>query len=376
MEKKKKILIVGDFSSIHLYNYSKNVLCDCHAEIWGFNIAGPIDSIRPHFLDAYKQLRINIQGGIKLNEGKFVYIKKTYQVLSSMGKFDICHLHFVSHYICPTIYLLRKNYTKISISFWGSDLYRANIIVRSLYRPLIKKSSSISFITKDMLSYFKKYFSKKSILKKCYILDFGNLFFKSIDIIKQSNDIQQYYDVLQLDCKKITITVGYCWRKEMRQYEALELILPVLNKNIVQIAIPAYGISEYEKLKLNDLLSSYDIKYIIYDYFMGEDEIPVLRRLTDIFIHPQTTDALSNAMIEHIYAGSVVLNGKWLNYQILDDNEVHYIKYKALTELPEVIQDTLRDLEMHKYLAEKNCSIVRTFTSWQYWASKWLELYK
>lgn len=376
MSDKKKILIIADFGSIHLYNYAKNVLSNIKGSIYGFNIAGPIEAIRPNFKQFYDEIGIKLYGGIKLKEGKLKYMITVYKELSKLGSFDICHLHFASHYICPSVYLLRKKYGKIILSFWGSDLYRANAIVRSLYHPLIEKSSAVSFITEDMFEYFKKYFNKESIISKCTLLDFGNLFFQDIDDIGSSFNMNRFYDQLQLNCKKITITVGYCWRSQMRQYEAIKRILPVVDKNYMQIAIPAYGIPENEKKKIQELLDPSGISYVIYDYFMGADEVPALRKLTDIFIHPQTSDALSNAMTEHIYAGSVVINGEWLNYKILDDNKVFYIKFKSIEDLPLVLSKTLKNIDNYQLKAQKNKDIVESFTSWKYWAPKWLELYK
>lgn len=376
MNSKKRILIIADFGSIHLYNYARNVLCKCQDSIVGFNIAGPVEDIRPNFMQLYKELGISLYGGIKLKDGKLKYMKTAFLELSKLGTFDVCHIHFASHYICPSIFILRKNFKKINISFWGSDLYRANALVRLMYRPLITASSAISFITVDMLEYFKKYFNRESILSKCTLLDFGNLFFQDIDEISTTSNMTPFYERLHLDCNKMTITIGYCWRSQMRQYEAIERIIPVLDKNKIQLAVPAYGMPASEKERLQKLLNPTGIKYAIYDYFMGVDEVPALRMISDIFIHPQTTDALSNAMIEHIYAGSVVLNGEWLNYKIFDDNKVYYIKFKSMEMLSSVLSQVFQDIEEHTLKAQNNRAIVKTFTSWEYWAPKWLELYK
>ena len=375
MNNKRKILIVGDFGSIHIYNYAKNVLAFCDADIHGFNIGGPVCSIDSLFMETYNQLGIKIQGGIKLKQGKIAYMRKAYNVLSKMGSYDYCHVHFVSHYICPIIFLLRHKYTVINLSFWGSDLYRVNYIARSLYRPLIYRSKIISFITTDMLNSFKKLYPQKKLQKTFRILDFGNPFLRTIDSFRQSAERESLYDLIHLNSNKKTLTIGYRWLRKMRQYETLTYILPILDKKNIQIAIPAYGIPKEEKERIDSLISSFDIEHQIYDYFMGEQEVSALRCLTDVFIHPQTTDALSNAMLEHIYAGSVVLNGEWLNYSILDENDVYYLKFKSLSELPAVLQKIISNLDTHQERARKNCDIVRSFISWEYWTPKWLELY-
>ena len=375
---RKKILIVGDFGSIHLYNYAKNVLLAYDAEIHGFNIGGPINDIRKDFLDLYNQLGIRIQGGYRLKDGKVAYMRKAYKVLSQMGKFDICHLHFVSHYISPLVYLNRKKYSSIVLSFWGSDLYRSNSIIRALCRPLLKRCDSISFITQDMQDYFKLYIKDKSILSKCRILDFGNPFLKTIGMMKQTANVnkEELCSILHLNPDKLTVSVGYVWRREMRQYEALEQILPVMDKDSIQIAVPAYKIPQREKERIESLINQYGIEYRIYENFMGEKEVSALRVLSDIFIHPQTSDALSNAMLEHIYAGSVVLNGAWLNYEILEEHNVFYVKFNDMESLPSVLQKTLQYFPNEKRKADQNQHIVENFISWEHWAPQWLELYK
>ena len=164
----------------------------------------------------------------------------------------------------------------------------------------------------------------------------------------------------------------------MRQYETVLALLEG-NKNYlnkIQIVLPVWGIPDDEYEKLDNLINQSGISYKLFRDFMGPDMVVKFRVSTDIFIHTQTTDALSSAMMEHLYAGTVVINGKWLNYGMLDEKGVYYLKVDSIEDVDPLLETVIASLDEYKEKTLINHDILRDFSSWEAYREKWLSLYK
>lgn len=375
-----RLLLFCNPSNIHNYNYIKNVLVRCNYDITIYSYSLPIHGIKQEYIDFYERNRVKIIGGHSISEqGHFKYIIKSFFSIGKItGEFDCAHVQYVSPYIAPIIYFYRKRYKKIVLTYWGSDLLRSNFVFRIMCRPLIRISSWITFITSDMQSTFNKYFHIHNN-QKTELLDFGNMFFDSIDEMKLINGNE--HDTLclkyHLNPQKTIITIGYYWRKQMQQRETLETLINsgLFSKEKVQFAIPAYSITHEEKIAIEEYCSKNGYEVSVYDYFMNEEEVSGFRAITDIFINAQTTDAFSSAMTEHLYSGSLVINGSWLKYSVLDEKGVYYLTFDSFESLPYIVCEAIGNMQLVKEKSMKNRDIISSFCSWRFWKEKWLQLY-
>jgi len=94
----------------------------------------------------------------------------------------------------------------------------------------------------------------------------------------------------------------------------------------------------------------------------------------DIFVHMQTTDQLSGSMFENIASGNVVIAGSWLNYSVLDINDV-YLLYSGFEDLGETLLAGISiDSKIDERLKKNRDYILSNYT----WASQvddWIALY-
>lgn len=376
-----RLLLFCNPSNIHNYNYIKNILVKCDYEITIYSYSLPYQSIKKEYIDFYERNNVKVVGGHSISEeGHIKYILKSYVSIGQLsGVYDCVHVQYVSPYIAPIIYFFRKRYKRIILTYWGSDLLRSNLIFRMMCRPLIRISSWITFITSDMQNTFNEFFHINN-QQNTELLDFGNMFFDSIDEKKalvNRKESTALYAKYQLNPHKIIITIGYCWRKQMRQMDTLEVLINsgLLPRERVQFAIPAYNIPKEEKSAFESYCSKNGYDVVVYDYFMNEDEVSGFRAITDLFINAQTTDAFSSAMTEHLYSGSLVINGSWLRYSILDEKGVYYLTFDSFDSLPSIVSKVVCDIQKEKEKASKNKEIISSFCSWNYWQDKWLQLY-
>ena len=380
MDKRKRILLLGNPDGIHIYNFTKNVLSKEDFDVTIFNYNGETVELRENLSNFYLQNGVTIVDGYKPVEffqiGYFLYIYKTVRLLRSLGRFDILHEHYIKNYISPAIFLVRRLYKKIILTYYGSDVYRLDSVRRLLTIPSLFASSSITFMSDDMVDYYKTlpvYYRK--YLKKSIVVDFGNMYYGRIASYDNKKGLCK--KSLGFDDDKLLITIGYVGRSQMQQYETLSSLLEdgrVLNSH-AQFAIPAYGISEENKSNILSLERKYKIKLTLFINFMGEEEVSTLRAATDIFIHAQTTDALSCAMLEHLYAGSVVVNGSWLRYGTLSKNNVYYKSFDSFDSLSEVIANVIDNFYNEEELSSKNREIISHISSWDGLRPIWLKLY-
>lgn len=380
----KSLLLVANPSNYHVYNYIKNILVPAGIRVTVYSINGPVKDLKEEYKSYYDQQSIKLVDGIQivsvLNPRYIDYIIKSVKRIKSLGHFDYLHEFYMLHLIAPVLYLSRKQFIRITLTFFGSDLYRVKGTKRLLLQPLLNCAHHITLITSDMYNYFvNNPPQNKRLQQKCKIIDVGNMFYGTIDKIRAADNKTSLKKQFGFDEEKLVVSIGYMGRKEMQQYETIQSILS-MDVNLIsriQLAIPAYRISDSEYDRIKRLLDESPLKndYIIFTHFMGENEVSSFRIMTDIFIHAQTSDALSNAMMEHLYAGSVVVNGEWLNYSSLDDNGIDYIKFKDFRNLGGVLTNVINNFFSLSQAAIKNHDIVYSISSWDALRSKWLSNY-
>ena len=376
----RSLLLVADINSIHIYNYCKNFLSKEDFQVTLLNIGGGEETVNKEYLNFYKELNYKILYTCGLATGRWAFFVSFYKVLKQAGEYDILHLHYVNHYLCPAIFFLSKRFKHIVLSYWGSDLLRSNFMKRSMTLPLIIKANAISLLTKEMYDRFSTIsFLYRKNLKKCSIVDFGNLFF---DSIKENQERgltpSRAKKLMGLDPDKLCIAIGYNCRREMQQIEALEGIFHGNFKYVenVQFVIPAVGIDNSIKERIESLLNANKADYYFQQNFLSESQLPIFRLACDVFIHPQTTDSLSCAMMEHLYAGGVVINGSWLKYNVLDNNMIYYYQFDEFADLPNLLNSIIESIDKIKEQSAENRQKIDSFASWSYWRNKWALLYE
>ena len=107
---------------------------------------------------------------------------------------------------------------------------------------------------------------------------------------------------------------------------------------------------------------------------MEKDEVAILRLSTDIFLYGQTTDAISASAMEYLYAGTVLIKPKWLDYSEL--SEAVYYEYGRFEDIPSTLETVLEDRERVFSRPAQNRKQFRAARTWEVLASKWEKLYK
>lgn len=377
----KSILIIANFASIHIYNFVKNTIDSKNCQVKGLSMS-PISSIPSDYQTYYRVNNIEVVEEDSLPEdSNQTKIRKIKNQLGSLGDFDILHIHYVKHLYAPGIFFNRKHFKKIVLTFWGSDFYRSSIISRAYVLPILRIADIITFITSNMKEDFiKKSLFHRGLEKRICVLDYGNMLFPYIDSAKEviNKDRINTYSSFNLSPDKITVTIGYVGREQMQQKKAIDSIIAHSDKtlyNNVQFVIPAYDMNENTLTYLGQTLTENEISHCIIPDFLGPDRVALLRSLTDVFIHPQTTDAFSSSMQECFYANAIIVNGGWLHYKDAENAGVYFLKFNSFDSLPAILNDIIKNLDYYKKKSSVNKDIMLQLCSWDRWRSEWQNLY-
>jgi len=93
-------------------------------------------------------------------------------------------------------------------------------------------------------------------------------------------------------------------------------------------------------------------------------------------IQLQKSDQLSGTMQESLFAGSIVITGSWLPYQVLQDEGVYFKSISEFSELPGKLFEIIQNLNKENQKCSRNRSIIHRFSSWEYTINDWLLAYQ
>ena len=89
-----------------------------------------------------------------------------------------------------------------------------------------------------------------------------------------------------------------------------------------------------------------DFECVILKEFVPFEMSAKLAIATDIYLHLRDTDAFSNALKEHVYAGSKVVSGRWLTYIELDEMNAPVRYISDFNELKDVLCEIINNYEI------------------------------
>jgi len=287
---------------------------------------------------------------------------------------DIINIQFANPHVLYLIPFLKKNFLKIFLSFWGSDLFRQKKAVFSIMQPLFGMCNSITFETEEMVNYFKKNVSTK-YNTKLRIVGHGSTVIENIKNIS-SEYVEVFRNKWGIPSDKKNIVIGYNGFRAQQHIRAIESIYRTqINPNDILIILPwTYGNEDVAYRAEVEASLSGKFQYLFIDKFLTDDEVSALRVVTDILIQIQTTDALSSSMLETLYAGNQVITGSWLPYESAINEGITL----NLVDDPKDVGEKLKEIlnaNVNQEQIKRNKDIVYDILSWESGIKNWISLY-
>ena len=350
-------LVIGDANSMHIYNFAKNFLLPQGYEVHLLTLS--TKPIRDSYMNFYKENGVFVhsiankkyRGLDKKNRfWRLVNLFRKMRLMREVPKVDVCHLQSVYKTSVAMVLRNPKKYDKLIFSYWGGDLLVRSPRVLKMIRKGLDRADVISVTVKKSLVEFQSVFGN-SYDHKIYISRLATSGVDCIHTIAKTMSLQECRKNYSVPEGKIVVTCGYSAYREQHQDRCLEEIgkLPKAIKEKLFVIVPMqYGRMEdtaYLKT-VQEAKNNADFDCIILKEYVPFEMSAQLAVATDIYLHLRDTDAFSNALKEHVYAGSKIIKGDWLKYYELEEMKVSVVSIDSFDRLTETLKSILENYEI------------------------------
>ncbi|MFZ4724000.1 MAG: hypothetical protein ACOYMD_00990 [Paludibacter sp.] len=371
-----KILVLYQFNNhnqtvdlLCTHLYSKGVLCDSF-NITSFRFFSKSKSDYPLLIKILNPLMF-----IPKLRGLLISLFRNKIIIKLSKNYTIIDINFFSEIYDTLIPVFKEENKIVKTTIWGSDFYRVDAHRVEVQRKLYKNVDCIQVASQRMLEDFsKKYPEQKS---KITLAHFGNNMFDSIENQLLKNDSFECKKGFGLPTDKIIIVCATNGSEGQQHEFMLESIknLSTEIKNELFIILPmAYGGGLEYQNKIKNSITQLNIPYKILFSKLSVRDLSKLRIITDIIITIQKSDAFSAAIQEHLFAGSFLIAGDWLPYDIFQERGIFYTKTN-LKNLTFSISEAYFKMESIKIACKENKLLINNLSSWKNSVNDWIEIY-
>lgn len=356
-----KYQFINSAGKVHEYNFLKTVLPNQSVDI--YSDTGYFKYANEEVANYYKSNDISVKCAKSFDKIKIPFIKHFLNLLSGIfmilksnkKKYDYCFIHFLSTRRAILSLFVRSK-TKVILVAYGSDILRRKKLDDFFFKSMIKRCYKIVFNSKNMKSKFSDTYGDKFDDKVCDI-SFPSFSFNRLEKLLNSSNMIDCKKFFGLPLDKKIIVCGHSSTHE-EQFEKMIPQFLKMNKKLLDschfVFFMTYGAGDYLEYrdKIKSILAQTTLSYTVLDEFLNYEEMSWLHLISDYHITGITTDALSYFMLEEMYAGSIVIYGKWLNYLEFDDG-FNAIPYSDFDSLSIVFSDALINYRPKELLTVK-----------------------
>lgn len=290
-------------------------------------------------------------------------------------QYDICHIHYLSGNYFLSVNEIKKRSKKLIVTVFGSEYYKSSSLLKFFQKKIAKEANVITFANENTLRAFHKTFSVKR--ENLIIQKYG---LTILDTIKKLKDIpvNSLKQTLHFSRDAFVITCGTNGsphQQHIKIIEALQNIKTHLPDNYIFVFPLTYGGEKTYIQKLESILKISGLKYILFTTFLDENKLSSLRLVTDILIQVQTSDQLSGAMQEHLYARNVVITGSWLPYEEFLKNEVFFETINSPEDLDKKLLEIIQNISLYRDKVKNNPEKIYLMSGQENTINSWVTLY-
>ena len=373
MNKKTSIMIITNANSIWSKRYIENVILPLNME--AVIVSNTNSKYKDYYMSENVQVITTIENtwysrikGLR----SFLGQKKLESIIRA-SSCDYINAFFVLYTTIDSLSKMDK-VDNLVLTFWGSDLYRNQHKNLDNEIKVIQESKSVVVMSSDMKTHFELVYGDQ-YKDKLSVIEMGIVGFDIIDQYRNDRDNLRRKLYGLVNSEKKIVTIGYNANKLQQQnyvIKALKNVRPIIKEGIHLVLPMTYGRSDMSYIaEIEHLAKDSGFTYSILTEFMDDQEMASLSLSSDYFINSQTTDAISATMLEHIYAGAIVINGAWLQYQPLTEMGINCVIFEAFSELTDMFNNGV-EYDHHYY---QDIQALRSRFSLQASRDKWGKIY-
>lgn len=378
-----KILIIGNRKHQFVYNYVNALRGSCLASNLQIDILSQDKDSKKGSMDGVFDHVYSISTSIPIY--RFRVFRILFQIftlfffLNRLKNYDIVHVHYLENIIIWNIFFSKQIKAKLIISIWGSDFLRSSKRKRYMMMRIFDRADQITIASPTVKKQFTDFYDGKYD-DKISICQFG---LQPLEYIVNTclEDFNEAKKEMGLASDKIIITIGYNASRLQRHKEIIKYI--ELNENLskyrdkIEFLLPCTYPKNVEYLQSLTLqIAKSKFHYTILSDFLSDDAVAMLRCFSNIFIQLQPTDMLSGSMLEHLAAGNIVITGKWLPYDILDELNIYMLKIERMEQVSTILLSVIENYPEYTRKCDLNKNIVLNNFRWKTVINKWINVYE
>ena len=363
------VLIVGNGNSTFVLNFSKQIKKVGYIDTVSILTKSKVWDENVHVYDSISSVENSLFGRVPIVRKLYKYI--FYKKILSNREYDVAHFHYISN---DTFYISKIINTKKTIyTVWGSDYYRSSKKRKKKLATLAKRATFVTFANEVTKNDFRKELEIKT--NNLYICRFG---LEPLETLKKSSTSKnEAKKILKWNPLKLAITVGYNLNPGQQHSKIIHELKKLSHlREKIQLIFPlTYSGNRRYKKKLLHEIDTMPFECHIYDKYMSEQDVALIRSASDIMIQLQITDQFSGSMLEYLYTRNVVITGDWLPYSTLEDKGIKFISVSDFHDLGEKLTKVVLDYPRYFDRTNHNPNKVYELGSWNYVMNDWTALY-
>lgn len=380
-----RVLVLGLINSQWTFQFTETFLRKNNYEVWMVKRGNDYESrkwisqyreIGVHFIDCTKIAAMMKEAKVQRN-----LLLETYAHLAQLkeiagkGRFDIINVHYMDLQDVKYAPILKYlTGAKLVFSYWGSDLFRVNKKQLDSRSMIIRQADFITFDNRDLEFKFKEIYAWAHKIPSKTIL-FG---LPVLDIIRDRRKQitgEKIREEWKVPKDKWVVAIGYSAtyaHQHIKVLKRIEKLDPETRDRLFIVLQMTYGGTVQYIKRVTAAAQKTGCEYRVIRHYLTDEEVADLRIMTDIFINAQTTDAFSGSVCENLFAGTILINAKWLCYQEFKDHDFQYLEFKNMGEIDQLIK-----LAMGTGIdVSKNKRLVWQLRSWECCGPKWQRMFE
>ena len=233
--------------------------------------------------------------------------------------YDAVNIHFLHPVYADLLDALKERGRRLVASVWGSDFLRASESQRAVLRGILVEADVITTNNGEIRE--KLLAAYPELGHRVRIMSYGMRSPSIIDQILQKETQAQTREALGVDPDKIIVVCGYNAtraQQHMTMIQAIAALPPDAQARLQFVFQITYPDDAAYKDEVVAALDAVGVNHRIFRDIMDLEDICRLRIVSDVALNIQTTDSLSGSIQEHLYAGSALIVGRWLPYEMFE----------------------------------------------------------
>lgn len=292
---------------------------------------------------------------------RFFQVSSFRKIMRNNDYHLVC-IHQLHPYTLAITKISKKHGSHVMLCPWGSDVLRAS---EKNIRKLKKAFALADFVSSDLSFGFTDKYVQMYDVSRYKLVEGGYGSEVISSVYEQKPIIDKNCVAVEFGMPKdrFYITCGYAATRSQRHLNMIEAVGK--NKEIIPrppfLIFPfTYGpdrFNDYQN-ELVSLCKQYHLEYCFVKDYMPIDKVARLRLLSDLYFHILPTDVCSSSLLEYLLAGSICVNGKWLDYPSLEKYQVPYYICDSLAVLPDVLNMILIKPDPHITLTKETEQVI------------------